>query len=648
MSALAWNCRGLGNPCTVTQLQKVMLEEDPSLVFLMETKFDVEEMARIKRKLERQQGLVVPCVNRGGGLALLWKSSLKVDIQTYYPRHIDIVITEAEGSLQWRFTGFYGEPVTGKRGESWRLLEHLSGCLNLPWVVIGDFNEIMFAGEKLGGNPRPECQMHQFREVLNKCHLRDLGYIGSDFTWSRRWGSQGWIRERLDRAFVSTSWASVFPQQRLHHVAAFTSNHCMLLLKCPQTSWRRKRKPKLFRAALTHWNKSTFGHVGRKISTLRKKLQVLENIGGPGVDIEEVHETKVELNKMLLIEEEMWNQRSGNCWLKAGDKNTSFFHTKASNRHQRNTIQKVMSRVGVWQEDEEFIGRTFVEYYENLFTSSRPVVSGEMLDAIHTKVTDRMNEILLQDFRAPEVERALKQMHPLKALGLDGMPPLFYQHFWPNVSPVVIQTVLEFLNNGVAPPKFHETHIVLISKTRSPATISDYRPISLCNVAYKLASKTIANRLKGCSERKRKGKYGEMALKLDMSKAYDRVEWDCLQLIMRKLGFHERWIQLVMRCVSPVTYAIRVNGVPCGAIRPTRGLRQGDPLSRYLFILVAEGLSALIHRAVQNRTLKGLVASVRGPKVSHLFFTNDNLIFSWATTMECQEIQRILHVYEAS
>ena len=87
-------------------------------------------------------------------------------------------------------------------------------------------------------------------------------------------------------------------------------------------------------------------------------------------------------------------------------------------------------------------------------------------------------------------------MHPMKALGPDGMPPLFYQHFWPTVKSIVIQTVLDFLNNGVAPPKFHETHIVLIPKIKNPERVTDYRHISLCNVAYKLASKVVANRLK--------------------------------------------------------------------------------------------------------------------------------------------------------
>ena len=160
-------------------------------------------------------------------------------------------------------------------------------------------------------------------------------------------------------------------------------------------------------------------------------------------------------------------------------------------------------------------------------------------------------------------------MHSMKALGPDGMPLLFYQHFWPIVNPIVIKTVLDFLNHDITPLKFHETHIVLIPKIKNPERVTDYRPISLRNVVYKLASKTVANKLKLIMQeiicenqsafvserlitdnvlvahelmthinRKKKGKSGEMALKLDMSNAYDRVEWECLMLIMAKLGFH--------------------------------------------------------------------------------------------------------------
>ena len=129
-----------------------------------------------------------------------------------------------------------------------------------------------------------------------------------------------------------------------------------------------------------------------------------------------------------------------------------------------------------------------------------------------------------------------------------------------------------------------------------------------------------------------------MALKLDMSKAYDRVEWRCLRKIMERMGLNERWIHIVMNCVSSVTYAVRVNGVPYGHISPTRGLRQGDPLSPYLFIIVAKGLSALLHKAVQEKKLRGVATSARGPRISHLFFADDSLIFVRATTMECNEI----------
>ena len=333
----------------------------------------------------------------------------------------------------------------------------------------------------------------------------------------------------------------------------------------------------------------------------------------------------------------------------------------------------------MWLEDVDHIGQTFVHYFEELFTTSRPKVEQEMLDAIQPKVLARMNSTLMREFQAMEVEKALKQMHPLMAPGPDGMPPLFYHHFWPTIKSIVIHTALDFLNHGVSPPKFHDTHIVLIPKTKNPKKVTDYKPISLCNVAYKIASKAVANRMKPVLQeiigenqsafvaerlitnnilvahemmnhisKKRKGKCGEMAIKLDMSKAYDRAEWECLKQIMMKLGFHMKWINTVMSCVSSVKYVVRINGQPYDLNQPTQGLRQGDPLSPYLFLLCTEGLSVLLHQSAHQKVIKGVAASANGPRISHLFFADDSLVFGRATVNEAKEIQRILKVYEAS
>ena len=118
---------------------------------------------------------------------------------------------------------------------------------DLPWVIIGDFNELLHANEKEGGNARPEGQMRLFRDNINICELCDLGYYGSDFTWSRRLGTKGWVREHLDRAFVLMDWIVMFPTTKLFHVANSVSDHSMLILKNEKpTGWRKKRT-KLFR-----------------------------------------------------------------------------------------------------------------------------------------------------------------------------------------------------------------------------------------------------------------------------------------------------------------------------------------------------------------------------------------------------------------
>ena len=314
-----------------------------------------------------------------------------------------------------------------------------------------------------------------------------------------------------------------------------------------------------------------------------------------------------------------------------------------------------------------------VDYYNNLFTSNNPIDFIEILEPVTLKVTPVMNQSLTRDFSAPEVKLALKQMYPLKAPDSDGMPPLFFQHFWSKVGGEVTTIVLDFLNSGISSPKFNETHIMLIPKCNEPKKITEYRPISLCNVVYKIVSRAIVNRLKKILptiisdtqsafvhrrlitddvlvafeamyhiNRKKSGKMGEMALKLDMSKAYNRVEWVFLEKIMQKLGFDDKWRALIMRCGTIVSYSSK----PRGCIILSRGIRQGDPLSPYLFLLCAEGLSTLIRKAMEEGQMGGIAVSCGGPRLSHLFFTDDSFFFCKASINECSEPKRILQVYE--
>ena len=236
---------------------------------------------------------------------------------------------------------------------------------------------------------------------------------------------------------------------------------------------------------------------------------------------------------------------------------------------------------------------------------------------------------------------------------------------------------LNALNSGIMPCGINDTYICLIPKVKSPQKITEFRPISLCNVIYKIMSKILANRLKRilpgvidesqsafvpgrlitdnvlvafetmhCINQRKKGKEALMAIKLDMSKAYDRVEWAYLEAMMRKMGFHEKWILLIMMCVTTVSYSVLINSEPKGKIIPMRGLRQGDPISPYLFLLCAEGLSAMLKREERVGHIKEVVVSRGAPRISHLLFADDSIVFCRATVEECDKVIKVLEDYE--
>ncbi|KAL0454691.1 UNVERIFIED_CONTAM: putative mitochondrial protein [Sesamum latifolium] len=199
----------------------------------------------------------------------------------------------------------------------------------------------------------------------------------------------------------------------------------------------------------------------------------------------------------------------------------------------------------------------------------------------------------------------------------------------------------------------------------------------MCNVIYKLASKAIANRLKPFLDHlisnsqsafvpsrsildnvlvtyevnhylshKYKGNFVQVSLKLDLSKAYDRVEWNFLEQVLLRIGFASYFVTLIMRCVTSVSFSFMLNGAPFRNLQPSRGLRQGDPLSPYLFLFYAEAFSSMLRKAEEVGTICGVRVCRSGPRITHLLFTDDTLIFCDANPETLQSVCGLFDKFE--
>ena len=207
-----------------------MSQNKPQIVFLCETKISSEkEFKRLQMAIGFKHGeavLSTGLAGRSGGLALFWNDDVPLQIRTTSVHHIDAVVNPGPGLPAWRITGFYGYADTGERDKSWQLLRDLTDLDSLPWMIIGDFNEILNSDEKIDGVPRPERQMRGFRDAMAYGELVDLGFHGTMATWGN---SETLLR--LDRAICTPSWFDIFGCAKLFHLPPSDSDHVPILLR---------------------------------------------------------------------------------------------------------------------------------------------------------------------------------------------------------------------------------------------------------------------------------------------------------------------------------------------------------------------------------------------------------------------------------
>ena len=186
----------------------------------------------------------------------------------------------------------------------------------------------------------------------------------------------------------------------------------------------------------------------------------------------EIQALKREINEILFREEIMWKQRLRALWIKSGDRNTKFFHATANQRHRKNRIERLRDGDGRWKDEPEDVENIILNYFSTIFSTDHPEDFEASLSAVNSRVSDEMNDFLLREFKEDEVWSALKQMHPTKSPGLDGMSPIFFQKYWDVVGSSVINCVIQTLKTGIMPGGLNNTYICLIPKVKFPQEIT--------------------------------------------------------------------------------------------------------------------------------------------------------------------------------
>lgn len=319
------------------------------------------------------------------------------------------------------------------------------------------------------------------------------------------------------------------------------------------------------RKAISYWKRNNPSNNLKLIELLKAKIDQSQN--DDSMTSEEELEMKWQLCAAYREEEIYWRQKSRAIWLKEGNRNTKYFHAKTKKRRARNRIIKLKNSMGQLVETEDEIEQVAVEYFSNLFETSNPSSYEESIRCIAEKVTGEMNAAVTAPVSDTEIRDDVFPINPDRAPGPNGMTSLFYQRFWKMVGEDVSSIVNEFFETGEFDERINQTNICLIPKTDRLVTMAEFRPISLCNVSYKIISKILSSCLKKIlpelisetqsafvarrlitynilvaqemfhalrTNESCKSKY--IAIKTDMSKTYNRVEWGFLKAAMERMG----------------------------------------------------------------------------------------------------------------
>ena len=705
MNFLCWNIRGIGKGEKIISIRKFIDTHKVSFMGLIETKHKKTIASRTRRMWGNdhfEMCEVFASEEGGGGIAAIWDPSIFcISKEHHRDRWILLEGCITNANFECCIGIVYGP---NNRGDRYAVFEDLKNTvlgINKPTLLLGDFNVILHSWERMGV-ARCDRSTREFSEWIRDLGLIDIPLQGLKFTWRRNES-----RSKLDRGLCCNNWITKFPKLTMMGLRRSCSDHNPILLKLEDSSnWGPKpfrsydawflhpkfrsficnewinipqvplnEKLKILKGPLKAWSKQHFDQLDIRIRDLESAIHQLEQMSDqrPLSDIEKARLVAAQstLQSYLIRRERIWRQKARTYGFKMKDHNTKFFHASTLFRRKKNEILKIK------------INGRCIQGISNLKAGIRHFFSQQFIQEElpsfdfdleqHTRISDQQS-ILLESYPSrEEVKNAVWACGVDKAPGYDGFNFKFLRQMWETIKEEIYDFVLSFFNNELSMSNINIAWVTLIPKTDNPTSIDEYRPISMVGALYKIISKLLSIRLKEvmsplvdesqsaflmkrqildsvliANESLRwlkKKKIPGTMIKLDFQKAYDSVNWAFLELAMVKLGFGRKWIGWIMNCVTSASMSILLNGTPLKPFKMGKGLRQGDPLSPYLFILVSEMLVHFLKKAKDMNLIEDVPIGKNKVRLQHLQFADDTLIFAPKNPVCIKNYFRILDVF---
>ncbi|KAJ9536637.1 hypothetical protein OSB04_un000186 [Centaurea solstitialis] len=668
-----WNIWGLNAPDKQMEVSSFIRNNGIHLCAILETHVRAESLHSICDRTFGRWKWVSNCAQSEYGTRII----ISWDVSC-----LDVMVLEAHGQFmhcevrirgvtEGLFVSFvYGANHGQMRQSLWSGLQKFRAILGAkPWVILGDFNCLLFPHDALGGTSRRNGDMAEFASCLEDIDVFDVRFMGVHHTWCQKPKEEGGIKRKLDRILANVEFTNLFLDAQARFLPRGLSDHSPGIVSF-KGGVRSKRygfkfdnfltqDPKFLETVHRHWNvdiqgtfmfrvtsklkllkaplkklRSAYGNLSVRTAKLKEDLDVAQlaadlDPGNVSLGLD-VARSRSAYQLACWTDLSAARQRAKVKWLMEGDANTRYFHKVVEEKRHAQFVHSVGRPDGTYAYDDD-VATAFIEHFVSIIGTKdvdvKPFMPAELFSS-KLSLVDALH--MIRPILSEEIRDAMFHIGNDKAPGSDGFSSRFFKSAWDIVGSDILLAIHNFFYRGDCMKPYLDG---IISRSQS-AFIPGRKIVDNILMAHELvAGYNLGRGPPRC------------AFKIDLRKAYDMLSWDYLFGMLEGFDFHPIVIKWIKELVSTPSFSVVVNGESRGFFHGKRGIRQGDPLSPYLFTLAMEGFSMILKQCIAEATDFGFHHACEDFGITHLCFADDLFVFTRGDVASVEVLKKALSLF---